>query len=579
MSDRNLCPECGAEIPAGAPAGQCPKCMMKAGFESEVPGSSGFEPPSVDALSERFPQLEILELVGKGGMGAVYKARQPGLDRFVALKVLPLEVGRDPAFAERFTREARAMARLSHPNIVAIHDFGQTDGLFYFVMDYIDGANLRHTLQAGKLRPEEALAIVPQICDALQFAHDEGIVHRDIKPENVLIDIRGRVKIADFGLAKLLGQEQTEGALTQTNQVMGTLRYMAPEQMRGSHDVDHRADIYSLGVVFYELLTGEVPMGRFDPPSRQVQIDVRLDEVVLRALAQEPDKRYQQVSEVKTDVESLTSKPAPAVARKPDLDQAQAVEVKMESARQEVKVPAIGLMVAGVLTCLMAALPMLLGVKTIASWDMRGTDDGPSPVAAAPASEAVAPEASARPAPLNAERSEQTASGASPTLLPQSEEGPTWRVMSVAGVVLAVAGMLLVVLFPALGIIIVWGGWNLLHLRSHGLAMTASILALFPCQPAFFVGLVFGIWSLIVLNRPHVRVAFKSKHVPRTNMTKEPEAKPAQDYVGLGVALGAAFGVAFGTALDNLGVGIGIGVGLGLAIGTALSVANPKDAG
>ena len=294
MSDKNLCPECGAEIPADAPAGQCPKCMMKAGFESEdrseppheaaapSPGSSGFEPPSVDLLSELFPQLEILKFVGKGGMGAVYKARQPVLDRFVAVKVLPPEFGRDPAFAERFTREARAMARLSHPNIVAIYDFGQTDGLFYFVMEYIDGANLRQTLQGGKLKPDEALAIVPQICDALQFAHDEGIVHRDIKPENVLIDNRGRVKIADFGLAKLLGEEQIEVTLTHTNQVLGTLRYMAPEQMQDTHAVDHRADIYSLGVVFYELLTGDVPMGHFDPPSKKVQIDVRLDEVVLQ---------------------------------------------------------------------------------------------------------------------------------------------------------------------------------------------------------------------------------------------------------------------------------------------------------
>lgn len=172
MSEKSLCPECGAEIPADAPAGQCPKCMMKAGFESEgpsgpehkptvpSPGSSGFEPPAVDELAKLFPQLEILELLGKGGMGAVYKARQPGLDRLVAVKILPPEIGQDPAFAERFAREARAMARLSHPNIVTIHDSGQTDGLFYFVMEYVDGANLRQTMQAGRLKPEEALAVI-----------------------------------------------------------------------------------------------------------------------------------------------------------------------------------------------------------------------------------------------------------------------------------------------------------------------------------------------------------------------------------------------------------------------------------
>lgn len=269
--------------------------------------SSGFVPPEPAELAARFPQLEILELLGKGGMGAVYKARQPGLDRLVAVKILPPDVSHDPAFAERFTREARALARLSHPHIVAVHDFGQTDGLYYFVMEYVDGANLRQAIHAGRMTPKDALAIVPQICEALQFAHEEGIVHRDVKPENILIDRRGRVKIADFGLAKLLGHEQPDHGLTATHQVMGTLRYMAPEQMQGSKQVDHRADIYSLGVVFYELLTGELPIGRFAPPSKKVQIDVRLDEVVLRALETEPERRWQQASDVRTEVEAIRS--------------------------------------------------------------------------------------------------------------------------------------------------------------------------------------------------------------------------------------------------------------------------------
>jgi predicted Ser/Thr protein kinase len=303
--------------------------------KSPAGSGAGFEPPSPEELSALFPQLEILELLGKGGMGAVYKARQSGLDRLVALKVLPPELGGDGSFAERFTREARALARLSHPNIVGVYDFGQTafveetfgrpsgsvgdrpqqgrdrpqQGLFYIVMEYVDGANLRQTIEAGGLGPQQALAIVPQICEALQFAHDEGIVHRDIKPENVLIDKRGRVKIADFGLAKLVGQEARDHFLTGTHQVMGTLRYMAPEQMQGSREVDHRADIYSLGVVFYEMLTGELPMGKFAPPSKKVQVDVRLDEIVLRALEQEPEQRYQHASEVKTDVETINRTP------------------------------------------------------------------------------------------------------------------------------------------------------------------------------------------------------------------------------------------------------------------------------
>lgn len=322
MTETNKCPQCGAELPTDAPSGICPKCLLAAGLASDtnirvgrsdeapttpLPHSSRFVPPSPVELSRQFPQLEILELIGAGGMGAVYKARQPGLDRLVAVKILPPEVGADPAFAQRFTREAQALARLGHQHIVSVFDFGVAGGLYYFIMEYVDGANLRQLIKSGELKPAEALAIVPQICEALQFAHDEGVVHRDIKPENILLDKRGRVKIADFGLARLLGADAPEISLTGTNQVLGTLHYMAPEQIQGLRTIDHRADIYSLGVVFYEMLTGELPLGRFAPPSQKVEVDVRLDEVVLRSLESEPKRRYQQVSEVKTDVESISA--------------------------------------------------------------------------------------------------------------------------------------------------------------------------------------------------------------------------------------------------------------------------------
>jgi predicted Ser/Thr protein kinase len=330
MTELSRCPRCGSLLPDDAPAGLCPICLVQAAIQSDalpepaasgsnpavqptlkspVGSQTGFEPPSLEELVPLFPQLEILELLGRGGMGAVYKARQRGLDRLVAVKILPPEIGHEVSFAERFTREARALARLGHNHIVSVYDFGQVNDLFYIMMEYVDGANLRQAIQAGGLTSQEALAIVPQICEALQFAHDEGIVHRDIKPENILLDKRGRVKIADFGLAKLLDQNASEHALTATHQVMGTLRYMAPEQMQGSRGVDHRSDIYSLGVVFYELLTGELPMGRFAPPSKRVQVDVRLDEIVLRALEQKPEQRYQHASEIKSDLESMTSRP------------------------------------------------------------------------------------------------------------------------------------------------------------------------------------------------------------------------------------------------------------------------------
>ena len=154
---------------------------------------------------------------------------------------------------------------------------------------------------------------MPHLCDALQYAHDQGVVHRDIKPENILLTKDGQVKIADFGLSRLLGSESKQDVLTGTHQVMGTPRYMAPEQLEGAHLVDHRADIYSLGVVFYEMLTGELPIGRFSAPSEKVQIDVRLDDVVLRTLEKEPQRRYQHASQVKSDVESITSADQPAL--------------------------------------------------------------------------------------------------------------------------------------------------------------------------------------------------------------------------------------------------------------------------
>ena len=319
MTDTRQCQTCGAPLPDDAPAGLCPTCLVKAGLESAAPAAppgdptaaaSGprFEPPSIDTLTTLFPQLEILELLGTGGMGAVYKARQPGLDRVVALKVLPPEIGGDPAFTQRFAREAQALARLNHPHIVAVYEYGQAGDTSFIVMEYVDGTSLRQLLETPALEPEHALVLVPQICDALQYAHDEGVVHRDIKPENILLDRKGRPKIADFGLSKLRHEgDHTEASLTGTHQVMGTLRYMAPEQMEGTRDVDHRADIYSLGVVFYEMLTGELPIGRFQAPSQKVAVDVRLDDVVLRALAKEPERRYQHASDVKTAVESIAA--------------------------------------------------------------------------------------------------------------------------------------------------------------------------------------------------------------------------------------------------------------------------------
>ncbi len=319
------CPKCGVALPADAPHGLCPRCLGALNFATETVFTSAdalaAQPPlSPSELAPHFPQIEIIECLGRGGMGVVYKARQKSLNRFVALKLLAPERVQDARFAERFTREAQALAQLSHPNIVTIHDFGQAGGFYFLLMEFVDGVNLRQLLRARRFSPEEALAIVPPLCDALQFAHDRGIVHRDIKPENLLLDKDGRVKVADFGIARMLhgggdpsgqdGKERVvENAPGPTGAgISGTPGYMAPEQRSAPNTVDRRADIYSLGVVLYEMLTGELPTDRIEASSlriRGLQIDVRLDTIVLRALERAPELRFQTAAEFRAQVETV----------------------------------------------------------------------------------------------------------------------------------------------------------------------------------------------------------------------------------------------------------------------------------
>lgn len=243
MTATRLCPGCQMEMTGHGQEVLCPLCAALAAkaagaadsaqaHEASTAVRHGPAPELASSdLAVVFPQLEIGELLGRGGMGAVYKARQTKLGRYVALKILPPDFGKEPTFAARFEREARALALLNHPGIVAIYDFGDVGALFYFLMEYVDGGNLWQLQQAARPAPEEVLRIVAQICDALQYAHEEGVIHRDIKPQNILLDRRGRVKIADFGLAKLFGLTMPDRVLTASQQLMGTLHYMAPEQM------------------------------------------------------------------------------------------------------------------------------------------------------------------------------------------------------------------------------------------------------------------------------------------------------------------------------------------------------------
>ena len=317
-SSAPTCPKCGTVLPSDAPAGLCPRCVMALNFtrDTATDGAPAQPPPAPEEIAPHFPQLEILECLGRGGMGVVYRARQKSLDRFVALKLLAPERVGDPAFAGRFAHEAKALAALNHPNIVTIHDFGQAGGFYYLLMEFVDGVNLRQAMQAGRFTPEQALAIVPPVCEALQYAHEHGIVHRDIKPENLLLDREGRVKIADFGVAKMLGghadtpvrdgRDMRTGASALRSAPAGTPQYMAPEQ-KDHRATDHRADIYSLGVVLYEMLTGELPADKLQPPSKRVQVDVRIDEIVLRALEKTPELRFQSATEMRTQVETFSA--------------------------------------------------------------------------------------------------------------------------------------------------------------------------------------------------------------------------------------------------------------------------------
>jgi serine/threonine protein kinase len=283
-------------------------------------------PPSIEELQTAIPGLEVLEFISQGGMGSVFKAKQKNLDRLVALKVVPSSgENSHVAHPDRFLREARTLAKLSHPNIVPVFDVGRTDQFIYLIMEFIEGDNLRGLMRRSALSIQSVLRIISQTCNALEYAHTKHVVHRDIKPENILINREGIVKIVDFGLAKINEGTQRESNLTGTRQIMGTPNYMSPEQIECTREVDHRSDIYSLGVVFYELLTGELPIGHFEPPSAIRGNHEPLDPVVLKALQKRPEQRYQKVSELDTDLSSLpemeTPRKTPPVIHSHDAEQ------------------------------------------------------------------------------------------------------------------------------------------------------------------------------------------------------------------------------------------------------------------
>ncbi len=255
----------------------------------------------LEDLRPSFPAHELLQFIGCGGMGAgVFLARKRQTSNRVALKILPEDVATDLRTASRFEQEAEAMKALDHPNIVAIQEFGQSrDDDLYIVMDYVEGQTLAKNLSNAPLSIDQAIRFFIQMCSAIEYAHDKGIIHRDIKPANILIDLKGHLKVTDFGLAKWYESSRT---VSQTG-IAGTYGYIAPEQLAGLSQIDPRTDVYSLGVVLYQMLTGVLPIGAYVPASAKNRSAKPLDQAIAKALNPDPNERFQSVAEFRHTVQ------------------------------------------------------------------------------------------------------------------------------------------------------------------------------------------------------------------------------------------------------------------------------------
>jgi len=313
MSDTGTCPSCGAELPSDAPKGFCPRCLYRLGFDegaqSRLPAEPAVEDSSPatrhSSLSRSFGDYELLQEIGHGGMGVVYRARQKSLDRMVALKMLLFGPHAPPESVKRFRAEAVATAALQHPNIVAIHEVGFCEGQHFIGMDYVEGQSLSALIRGSPLPARRAAGYVKTMAEAIHYAHEHGILHRDLKPANVLIDANDQPRITDFGLAKRL---EGDSELTVTGQVLGSPNYMPPEQATGKRGtVSRRTDVYALGAILYHALTGRPPfvgegmaetvqqMLNVEPVSPRVlnpSVPADVETVCLKCLEKEPGKRY-----------------------------------------------------------------------------------------------------------------------------------------------------------------------------------------------------------------------------------------------------------------------------------------------
>ena len=269
---------------------------------------AGFLAPEPADLAPLFPGYEIQGLIATGGMGAVYCAVQKSLDRTVALKILPMEFSKDAAFCAGFEAEAKAMARLNHPNLIGVYDFGEVNGMLYIIMEFVPGKSIYHSAYGIAIDPQEVIRLVTGICDGLAHAHDNGIIHRDIKPSNILLDLNAQPKIGDFGLARPIERKVEEG-----EEIFGTPHYTAPEVVDHPHSVDYRADIFSVGVLLHELLTGKLPASDPRPASTIVRCDPRFDTIVRRATQPLAAARYSSAKQISHDLQVIAASLVPKV--------------------------------------------------------------------------------------------------------------------------------------------------------------------------------------------------------------------------------------------------------------------------
>ncbi|MFT5883419.1 MAG: serine/threonine protein kinase, partial [Crocinitomicaceae bacterium] len=264
--------------------------------------SQGFQPPTPEELNHFFPAYEVTDFIAQGGMGAVFRATQISLDRPVAIKILPHEMGLDPEFSSSFETEAKAMAMLNHPNLVKVFDFGNIEGILYIVMELAPGRSLFDSVHGKSVEMSEASRLISDMCRGLEHAHNAGLIHRDIKPANVLVDDSARPKIVDFGLARPLSNTHTGGT------IYGTKGYTAPEVLTDPRNIDQRADIFSVGAMLYELLTGQMPPDPYVPASSLSDSDTAFDTIILKAIHPQRSLRYSNAGEMADELDELAAR-------------------------------------------------------------------------------------------------------------------------------------------------------------------------------------------------------------------------------------------------------------------------------